>query len=275
MTITAENISKYRAWLAGRRKAPATVQKYLRFIASFAAWLGDRALTPELLAQWVGLLSCAPATANTAISALNSLTAFLGRPELHMAHNRVESPYYRPADRDLGRDEYERMLLYAKRNRMWRIYYAAATLCGLGIRVSELRFITVEAVRGGAVSITNKGKTRTVLIEGRLRERLARYAREQGIASGPIIVTRTGRAVSRGQLWAELKRLAALAGVTLSKVFPHNLRHLFAVVFYERVRDIFELSKLLGHSSVKTTQIYLRTSSVELGRKLDGLRLIV
>ena len=275
MTIKEADIQAYQIHLLEQRRAPATIQKYLRCIRRFSAWLVDRPLSKGEIAAWANELTLSPVTANASISALNGFMAWMGRHDLHLRHNRVETPYFRPAERDLDKTEYDRLITTARRCGMHRIQYAAMTLAGLGIRVSELQFITVEALQRGSVSITNKGKTRNVIIPGKLRYKLLSYTKKYRIKSGAVFRTRTGRALSRGQIWAELKHLAHLAGVTLSKVFPHNLRHLFAVVYMKKRNDIFALCKLLGHSSVKTTQLYLRTSSNMLGRELDGLGFVL
>lgn len=273
-TITEASIMQYIEYLYARRRAPSTVQKYVHSIRLFAAWLGDRSFTREAFAQWARQLDVSPRTANGAISAVNGLAAFLRHGEVRLELNRVETPYYRAEGKELKRAEYERLLTAARQTGKERLYLTVMTIAALGIRVSELKYITAAAVEQGEARITNKGKTRSLVIPDKLRARLNAYIHKRGIQGGPIFLTRSGKPLSRGQVWEELKKLARAAGVALAKVFPHNLRHLFAVLHYQVHKDIFTLSRILGHSSVKTTQIYLITSSKVFGRGIEILGLI-
>lgn len=273
-TISSRSIHQYAVYLQSRRRAPATVQKYAYYLKQFAAWLGTRSFTREHFAAWAAGLGCSPRTANGAISAVNGYARWIGRPELKLEFNRIETPYYRPEQRDLKKSDYEALLMAASSAGRERLYLTVMTIAGLGIRVSELPFVTVRAVQSGEASITNKGKTRRVVIPKRLRDRLLRYCRAQNIADGPVFVTRSGKPLGRRQIWTELKTLARRAHVALEKVFPHNLRHLFAVLHYRAHKDIFGLSRILGHSSVKTTQLYLVTGSEVFARQMEVLGLI-
>ena len=254
-------ISTYPHHLIARRKAPATIQKYIHYIKQFSKWLGDRPFSLENYALWASELTMSPRTVNCAISAVNGFAAWSGHPEIRLAFNKVETPYYRAESRELNRTEYDRLLDTAKAASKERLHLLIMTIAGLGIRVSELRFITIEALKSGEAEITNKGRTRRVVVPKKLKKLLLSYTRRHHIKTGPVFITKNKRALSRGQIWAELKKLAELAGVQLSKVFPHNLRHLFAVQHYKAHKDIFRLSCILGHASVVTTQVYLAESS--------------
>ena len=273
-TISPEMIRQYADHLHARRRAASTVQKYTHYTSLFAAWLGERPFTRDAFADWAGQLNVSPRTANGAISAVNGLAALLQRPEVRLEFNKVEAPYYRSERRELKKQEYERLVSAARQAGKERTCLTVMTIAALGLRVSELKCITVKAVRMGEAQITNKGKTRRIVIPGKLRSKLESYCRKRGVQSGPIFITRNGNPMTRGQIWIEMKRLAKAAGVSLAKVFPHNLRHLFATLHYRAHKDIFALSRILGHSSVKTTQIYLAASSSVFGRGMEMLGLI-
>lgn len=191
-----------------------------------------------------------------------------------MKYLSVQRKLFRDVSRELTRTEYERLLETARSRGRERLALVIETICGTGIRVGEVKYITVEAARRGRVEIALKGKIRTILLPGRLCRKLLKYARKKKIASGEIFLTGSGRSLSRRQIWSELKSLCRHAGVNASKVFPHNLRHLFATTFYRVSKDIAQLANILGHSSVETTRIYLTTSGVEQVRRLDRLGLI-
>lgn len=275
MTITGEMLKAYRKELENNETAPATVARYGRVARDFAAWLGKRELTKENLIAWRESLQKNAATVNVAVAAVNRLLTFLGRGELRLKQLRTQRSVYRPAERELSREEYEKLVRTAERLGKLRLARAIETICATGIRVSELGCVTVEALALKQVTIRNKGKTRTILLSAALVRKLHSYCRKQGITSGPVFVTRSGKAIARTQLWTEMKALCKAAGVEASKVFPHNLRHLFAVTHYRQHKDIVRLADLLGHSSVNTTRIYLLTSGTEHRRELDAMGLVL
>ena len=275
MTITKEKIDAFRQRMLEDETTPATVQRYLSVVERFAAWVGERELTKELLLQWRAELSPIPATVNVAVSAVNRLLDAIGQAQLKLRHLKVQNSVYRPESRELSREEYERLITAAESSGKTRLARAIETICVLGIRVSELRNVTVESLERRELTITNKGKTRTILMSAALAKKLRAYCRQRGIRSGAVFVTRTGKALRRTQLWAEMKRLCKAAGVEASKVFPHNLRHLFAVIHYRLHKDVVRLADLLGHSSVDTTRIYLKTSGLEHQRELDAMGLVL
>ena len=275
--LTVENISSYRDFLIGEERSPGTIDKYLRDINAFRLWLDGRAVTKESAADWKTFLSgegYAPVSVNAMLSALNGLFAFLGWGECRGKFLKIQRRLFRDAARELTRPEYERLLTAARSLGRERLALLAETICATGIRVSEVRYITLEAAAAGKAEIALKGKIRVILLPGKLCRKLQKYARQQKIVSGAIFRTGSGRELGRRQIWAELKGLCRHAGVAPEKVFPHNLRHLFATVFYRACRDIVKLADLLGHSSIETTRIYLLTSGVEHEKQLEQLGLV-
>ena len=275
--LTTAQIERFAQNLLREERAAGTVEKYRRDLTSFAAWLAGREVTAETSAGWKEhLLSSglAPATVNSKLSALNSLLKFWGREDCRVRFLRLQRRVFRDRERELSREEYGRLLSAARETGQERLELLLETICATGIRVSEVRYITVEAAKTGRADVALKGKIRTLLLPGKLRRKLLKYARQQKTASGAIFVTRSGSSLSRGQVWREMKGLCERAGVAATKVFPHNLRHLFATVFYQACRDIVKLADILGHSSINTTRIYLQTTGAEHARQLDRLRLV-
>ena len=276
--LSAKQLAAYDACLRADERAPGTREKYLRALRAFLVWLDGRPITKELVHQWKEELQArgyAPVTVNSMLSALNGLFRFLGWEECRVKFLKVQRRLFREERRDLNRSEYNRLLEAAQTLGRDRLALLMETICGTGIRVSEVRYITVEAARDGKTEIALKGKNRTILLPGKLCRKLLKYAKGQKIASGEIFLTRSGKALSRRQIWAEMKRLCRHTGVEPSKVFPHNLRHLFATAFYRACKDIAHLADLLGHSSVETTRIYLISSGAEHARQLERLGLVV
>ncbi len=276
-TLTPRQLLAFQEALRQEERAAATIQKYLRDLREFSAWLADRPLSREAAAGWKeSLLSSglAPATVNCKLSALNGFLRFSGRESCRVKFLRVQRRMFREQSRELGRGEYLRLLSAARETGREGLALLMEAICSTGIRVSEVRYLTVEAARQGEAVIYLKGKIRTILLPGKLRKKLLRFAREQRIASGEIFLARDGGSLSRKQIWRGMKALCRRAGVRPSKVFPHNLRHLFATTFYQVCRDIVKLADLLGHSSVDTTRIYLLSGGAEHARCLERLRLV-
>ena len=208
------------------------------------------------------------------LTSVNTYLRFVGMPECRVKQLRLQRRVFRDQTRELSREEYDRLLSAARRQGKERLELLMETICATGIRVSEVQNITIETLRQGRAEISLKGKIRTILLPGKLRRKLQKYAQKQKIASGEIFLTRNGKGLSRRQIWAEMKALCAKAGVAASKVFPHNLRHLFARTFYRACRDVAKLADVLGHSSIETTRIYLISTGVEHARELERLGLI-
>lgn len=274
--ITEETLAAFARQLGEEERSPATLEKYLREVRQFAAFLGGREVTRDLAAAWREELSArqSPATVNGKLTALDRLLAFLGWEDCRVKHLRVQRQLFRDSARELSREEYARLVETARRLGRGRLSLLMETICATGIRVSEVRYITVEAARSGQADIALKGKVRTILLPGKLCRKLLKYARQQKTASGEIFLTKSGKPLSRRQIWAEMKRLCLRAGVAPTKVFPHNLRHLFARTFYQATRDVAKLADVLGHSSIETTRIYLISTGAQHRRDLDRLRLV-
>lgn len=273
--LTVKHIHEYQRHLSAEERAPATIEKYVRDNRSFLCWLDGREVTRELAAQWKShLLSIgqAPATINAKLSAINSLFRFLGWDDCRVKFLKLQRRLFRDASRDLSRAEYDRLLEAAAGTA--QVELLLQTICATGIRVSEVRYITVEAARLGRAEISLKGKIRTILLPAKLCRKLLKYAQKQKIASGEMFLTKGGKSLTRFQIWRSMKALCKKAKVEASKVFPHNLRHLFAATFYKVTRDVVKLADVLGHSSINTTRIYLLTSGAEHARQLDRLGLV-
>ena len=275
--INKEEIKRFEAALRSEDRAAGTVEKYLRDLRQFAAFLGGEELTRERVLAWREKLlaeGVAPVTVNSKLGALNHFFAFAGRPDCRMKYLRIQRRLFRSRERELTKEEYARLIDTAQRGGKERLALLMETLCATGIRVSEARYITVEAARQRQTEISLKGKIRTILLPGKLCRKLLKYARQQKIASGEIFLTRSGKGLSRRQIWAEMKALCRKAKVAASKVFPHNLRHLFARTFYRACRDVARLADVLGHSSIETTRIYLISTGEEHSRQLERLGLV-
>ena len=274
---TMEELAAFAAALETQGRGAATAVKYRREAETFLLWLGDRELTAAETAAYREHLAATRTAsgANGAVSALNRFFAFLGRPDCRLRGLPVQRKLCRDEARELTAGEYKRLLSAARRNKRERLLLAMEAICATGIRVSELRFFTLEAVKAGKAIVTNKGKTREVYLPGKLRGRLLDYARRQKITAGAIFVTKGGKPLDRSNLWREMKSLCREARVAAGKVFPHNLRHLFARTFYKVEKDLARLADILGHASVDTTRIYTLETGLAWRRRLDRLNLLL
>lgn len=267
----------FRRQLQKEERGCGTVEKYLRDVRAFAAWLGERPVTRETTAAWRDALlreGYAPATINSMLAAVNHFFRFMGWEDCRVKALRLQRRMFRPAEQELNREEYGRLVATAREQGRERLGLLLETICATGIRVSEVAYITVEAAEKGRTDVSLKGKIRTILLPNQLCRKLLKYARRKKIVSGEIFLTRNGTGLSRKQIWAEMKAICKLAGVAASKVFPHNLRHLFAKMFYRVTHDVAKLADLLGHSSIETTRIYLISSGTEHERLLNSLQLV-
>ena len=273
--ITSGRIAAYAAYLRRAGRADGTIAQYRRSVSALARWLGGAPVTDAALTAWREHLGeeNQPATVNAMLAAVNGFFKFAGWP-MRVAFLKIQRRLFREPGRELTRAEYDRLLRAAQAQGRERLALLMETICATGIRVSEVRYITAEAVHAGRAEIALKGKIRTILLPGKLCRKLLRYAKAQKIASGEVFLTRSGKGLSRRQIWGELKKLCDKANVAPSKVFPHNLRHLFATEFYRISHDIVRLADVLGHSSIETTRIYLVTSGAEHRRQLERMRLI-
>jgi integrase/recombinase XerD len=275
--LNSENIAAWGRHLRQEERSPGTIEKYLRDARAFALWLGeDQAVTKERTAEWKEYLLAtnhAPVTVNSKLAALNGLFRFLDW-DIRLRFLKIQRRLFRDFRRELTRSDYDSLVEEARRAGKERLALLMEAICSTGIRVSEAKYLTVEAIKLGRVEISLKGKIREILLPRKLCRKLLKYARHKKIASGEIFLTKSGNSLSRRQIWAEMKQLCKAAGVDPAKVYPHNLRHLFAVTFYRVCRDIAKLADVLGHSSIETTRIYLITTGEDHLRQLDRLGLV-
>lgn len=274
--LTEACIAEYHHSLIQGEKSTATIEKYLRDVRAFSAFAGTTQLTKELVMaykQWLVDHGYAVRSINSMIASVNSLLSFLDRPDCKVKAIRQQRETYCAEEKELTKSEYLRLLEAAKKKPQLRLLME--TICGTGIRVSELRYFTVEAVGQGEVTVSCKAKTRRILLPQKLQRLLLDHARGNGIRSGPIFITRRGKPLNRSNIWSAMKKLCREAGVKTSKVFPHNLRKLFARTFYGIEKDIAKLADILGHSSIDTTRIYIISTGVEHRRKIEQLGLVV
>lgn len=268
-------LKSYSDALAENERSGATIEKYIRNGKRFFDWIGERELSKELVIQWKATLTGAPSSINGEISAVNSLLVYLGHANWKVRQVKTQRRTYRAKEKNLTKTEFERLVRTAEAQGNYRLARAIETIAATGIRVSELRFITAESLAEREVTIQNKGKLRTILLTAELVKKLKAYCRQAGIRRGEVFVTRSGRSLARTQIWAEMKKLCEAAGVEPGKVFPHNFRHLFAVVHYRLHKDIAKLADLLGHSSVNTTRIYLIDTGEEHRRQLEAMHMVI
>lgn len=267
----------YREQLLQEERSTGTIDKYLRDVEQFIVWLNGSMVDRSKVTAWkMALLEqqLAPTTINSKLAALNGFFRMLGWHDCRSSYVRVQRRMFRDAERELSRDEYEQLIHTARMQGKRRLMLVMETICASGIRVSELRYITVEAAQRGKAEIMLKGKVRVILLTKKLCKKLLNYAAKEKIACGEIFLTTSGNSLSRRQIWAEMKALAKQAGIDAHKVFPHNLRHLFATIYYSTYRDIVRLADVLGHSSIETTRIYLLTSGAEHLQQLERLKLV-
>lgn len=276
-SLIPEQITAFERYLRTEERSSGTIEKYLQDVRAFAVWLNGRIVTKETAAGWKEHLldrHYAPVTINSMLAAINAFFRFVGWEDCRVKFLKIQRRMFREASRELSREEYDRLLSTAHTLGRDRLALLMETICASGIRVSEVRYITVEAARQGQTEIALKGKIRTILLPDKLCRKLLKYARHKKIASGEIFRTESGKSLGRRQIWAEMKQLCKYAGVAPSKVFPHNLRHLFATTFYRACRDISRLADVLGHSSIETTRIYLLTTGSEQVKQMDQLGLV-
>ena len=277
MQDTIGHLSDFAAYLRAEERSEGTIEKYMRDVRKFFCWLGNEILGKTQVSAWRAQLLAdgyAPETVNSMIVALNRFLDFIGRSDCRVYTLRIQRKLFRRPDRELTRPEYERLVQTAERKGQQRLSLLLEAITATGIRVSEVKYLTVEAARARRAEIALKGKIRVILLPNKLCRKLLKYAKKQKTVSGEIFLTRNGKSLSRRQIWSEMKNLCKFAGVEASKVFPHNLRHLFATIFYRACKDIAKLADVLGHSSIETTRIYLVTSGTEHARQLAHLRLI-
>lgn len=274
--ITKELIKNFRRYLIEEEKAAATVEKYIRDINVFADWLGEKELDKETVLTYKENLTknYAPASVNSVLSSLNSFFTFNEWYNLRVKNLKIQKQLFANKDNELTKEEYERLLTAAKSKGNEQLYFLMQTICSSGIRVSELCYITVESLKAQKAQINLKGKMRVVILPKELCKMLLKYSKEQKIVSGSVFISRNGKPLDRSNIWKMMKALCESAGVARAKVFPHNLRHLFARTFYSIQKDIVRLADILGHSSVNTTRIYTMETGETHRRQIQRLGLL-
>ena len=277
MQLTQREFDQFEDYLRHDEREESTIEAYLRSLTRFAEWADGRAVTKELAMEWKTALSESgyrPISVNAMLAAVNKFFTCMGREDCKVKYLKLQRQMFRKSEKDLSKEEYQRLVQAAHEKGDLRTELILETICATGIRVGELKYITVEAVRAGVAEIALKGKIRTILLPHRLCRKLQKYAKQQKIASGKLFLTQDGLPVSRQSIWTRMKALCQAAGVERSKAFPHNLRSLFARSFYGSCHDVVRLADVLGHSSIETTRIYLMSTGKEYLRQLDKLGLV-
>ncbi len=274
--ITQEMMENFKIFLINEEKAQATISKYLHDIVDLQIWLTDQDLSKTKVLAYKSYLCehYAPASVNAALSSLNSFFNFMEWFDLRVKNLKIQKQIFASADKELTKAEYDRLLQAAKQKKNERLFFLMQTICSTGIRVSEVPYITVEAVKCGMAEIHCKGKHRQVFLPMQLCQILKQYIKEQKIKSGAVFVTKNGNPLDRSNIWSDMKKLCKAANVSEKKVFPHNLRHLFARTFYSLQKDIVRLADILGHSSVNTTRIYTMETGEIHRRQIQKLGLL-
>ena len=276
--LTGNTVQNLEQHLREEEKSKNTIEKYMRDVRAFMAFAGRNEIKKDTVVAYKNKLvseNYAVRSINSMLASLNSLFVFLGWSDCRVKSIKLQRQIYCPEEKELTKAEYTRLVNAAKQKGNERLNLILQMICGTGIRVSELQFITVEAVRCGEAVVSLKGKTRPVFIVKDLQKKLLRYAAKQEIKSGAIFITKTGKPMSRTNIWREMKSLCEQANVNPNKVFPHNLRHLFARVFYGIEKDIAKLADILGHSSIDTTRIYIIATGSEHRRRMENMRMII
>ena len=275
--LNQEKLRQFEDYLVCEERSNATIEKYLHDMRTFYEFVGNREVVKSIVLDYKNALisSHAVTSANSMLAAINVFFRFCGWYDLCVKQYKIQKSAFCPEEKELTKAEYMRLVQAAKRNSNERLNLIIQTICGTGIRVSELQYITVEAVHKSEAFVNCKGKNRRIFIVAELRKKLLQYIKRQNIKSGAVFVTKNGKPVSRHNIWRDMKALCKDAGVSPSKVFPHNLRHLFARTFYGIEKDIAKLADILGHTSIDTTRIYIITTATEHKRKMENMRLII
>jgi len=276
MTQVMQYQQEYEEYLRQEEKSSATIEKYLRDIRHLCTYLaGKKELNKEVIIGYkTYLMTCyAFSSVNSMLTAVNGYLVFIRQEECRVKLLKRQKKSFCEENQELTREEYMRLLEVARQRKSSRMYFILQTICATGIRIGELAYFTVQALRKRKVEVYNKGKSRVILIPSKLRNSLLKYAKKQGIKEGSIFITKKKNPVNRSNIWTEMKQLCKEAKVVAEKVFPHNLRHLFARTYYGARKDVMKLADLLGHSSVETTRLYILTTGKEHERQISELGL--
>ena len=278
MTDTEIQLEKFKQFLIDEERAAATIEKYRRDVQAFFTWLPEKTeVSKEMVLEYKRKLAAQykSTSANSMLVALNRFFGFCGRRDLQVRLLKVQRVSFRERSREMSVEEYKRLVRAAREKKDERLSPLIQTLCSTGIRVSEHRCITVEALRSGSICIDGKGKERAVFLPKKLQKQLKYYCKEKKITTGPVFITKSGKPLNRCNIWAEMKALCKNAGIEPQKVFPHNLRHLFALTYYRLEKDIVRLADILGHANIETTRIYTSTTEEECLRSLSRMKLLL
>lgn len=269
-----ENVTQFRDYLINEEKSNETITKYLRDVSAFLRWIGNREITKSAVLSYKTeiLGKYAPKSVNSMLASLNVFLKFIKKFECTVKSIKLQRQMF--SDKELTKAEYERLLIAAEKKKNKRLYYLMQSICSTGIRVSEHKYITAEAVEKGSVQINLKGKMRVVILPKTLCKMLKKYIKEENIKSGSVFITRSGKPLDRSNIWNDMKKLCESAGVDKEKVFPHNLRHLFARTYYSLQKDISRLADILGHTSINTTRIYTIESGEVHRRQIERMNLL-
>ena len=275
--VSTAQIAAFKALLVSEEKSAATTEKYIRDVKAFAEYMQNNEITKESVLAYKKHIqqNYAVRSVNSMIASINGFFSFLCWYDLKVKALKIQRQVFCSEEKELTKPEYLRLCRAADEKRNERLKLILQTICGTGIRISELRYITVEAVKNGEAVVNCKSKTRVIFIVKELRKKLLRYAAEQNIKTGMIFITKAGKPINRTNIWREMKSLCKAANVNPQKVFPHNLRHLFARVFYGLEKDIAKLADILGHSSINTTRIYIISTGTEHRRRMENMHLIL
>ena len=275
--LTQETLDRFNRHLIEEERSCATIEKYNRDIRKLIAFLSGRSVTKEIVIAYKQNLlenEYAERSVNSMIAAINSLFEYLEWYECRVKSIKLAPEVYRSDEKELTQKEYERLVNTAMKQGKEQLALILQTVCGTGSRISELRFVTVEAVRHGEAHVHCKGKSRKIFIVEELKKLLLDYAKKKHISSGSIFLSSNGKPINRTVVWKQMKSLCKEARVNPTKVFPHNLRHLFARVFYKLEKDIAKLADILGHSSINTTRIYIMSTGKEHKRRMERMGLV-
>lgn len=276
-TVTVTELEAFRHYLTENEKAGSTIEKYMRDVLALVSYAGGKPLEKELILQYKADIAdrYTARSCNSMLAAINSFLRFMGMGDQCVKQFKIQKEAYCSEEKELSKAEYTSLVRMAESMKNERLSLIMQTVCGTGIRIGELKFLTVEALNRGEAVVNCKGKTRKIFIVSALRKKLILYVKKNRIRSGMIFRTKSGKPVDRSNVWREMKSLCARAGVSPEKVFPHNLRHLFARTFYGIEKDIAKLADILGHSNINTTRIYIMTTGAEHQRRMENLRLII
>lgn len=275
-TITGEIVKNFELYLQEEEKSNNTVEKYMRDIRFFCEWLSGKVIDKSVVLEYKKELceKYMPASVNSILSSINALFAYMNWHDFKVKTLKIQRKIFSDKEKELSKAEYERMLTVAKRKNDYRLYYLMQAVASTGMRVSEIKYLTCEAVKSGRVTINCKGKIRQIFLPKALCKMLKGYIKDNNIKSGSVFVTKTGKPLDRSYIWKMLKSICKEAGVSRNKVFPHNLRHLFARTYYSLQKDIVRLADILGHSSVDTTRIYTIETGDECRKQIESLGLL-